>query len=84
METIVEIKPLEDYYLWLRFEDSFSSIVNLELIIKSGVSLKLKDKEYFNNVKIDDIRGIAWENGFDFCPNFLREYINSYNKTQNL
>jgi hypothetical protein len=31
---------------------------------------------YFNQVKIDEFGGIIWENGFDFCPNYLRELTN--------
>lgn len=77
MENIVEIKPLKDYNIWLRFDDDFSAVVNFKPFIKSGVSLKLKDKDYFDKVKIDEFGGIAWENGFDICPNFLREYIKS-------
>jgi len=36
-------------------------------------SAKLLDKKYFEKVKIDEFGGITWDNGYDFCPNFLRE-----------
>ena len=31
------------------------------------------DDDFFKRVKIDEFGGIVWENGFDFCPNYLRE-----------
>jgi len=30
------------------------------------------------NVKIDEFGGITWDNGFDFCPNYLRELSNNH------
>lgn len=75
MNTIIEIKPMNDYNLWIRYDDDFSAIVNLKQFIQSGISSKLNDKSYFDSVKIDELGGIAWDNGFDFCPNFLRDFI---------
>jgi hypothetical protein len=79
MENIIEIRPLNNYNIWVKFEDEFTATVNLKPFIQSGISSKLIDNNYFNNVKIDEFGGIAWENGFDFCPNFLRQYIESSN-----
>lgn len=31
------------------------------------------DKEKFQKAFIEPGRGIAWENGYDFCPNYLKE-----------
>jgi hypothetical protein len=49
--------------------------VDIKPFINGGISDALKDEEYFKNVKINEFFGITWENGFDFCPNFLRQYI---------
>ncbi len=79
MEAIIDVKPLDNYVLWVLFADNFNATVSIKPFITSGISTKLLDIEYFNQVKIDEFGGIAWENGFDFCPNFLRELINEAN-----
>jgi hypothetical protein len=73
METIIEVKPLDNYMVWVLFADNYNATINLKPFINSGISAKLLDVDYFKQVKIDDFGGISWENGFDFCPNYLRE-----------
>lgn len=75
MEVVVEIKPLNDYFLWIRFLDNKSGIIDVKPFIKSGISKKLEDKAYFQHVKIDEFGGICWDNGFDFCPEYLKSII---------
>ena len=76
MERIIEVKPAENYTLWVKFEDNYNSFVNIRPFITTGISTKLLDYDYFKKVKVDEFGGIAWENGFDFCPNFIRKLIN--------
>ncbi|MEJ7683172.1 MAG: hypothetical protein WKG06_36010 [Segetibacter sp.] len=38
-----------------------------------GFARELLNKENFVQVYIESGGGLAWENGFDFCPNFLHE-----------
>ena len=73
MEKIIEIKPLEDYKLWIKFSDNKVALINVLPFINDGISKDLLDKKYFDKVSIDEFGGATWENGFDFCPNFLRE-----------
>lgn len=73
MESIIDVRPLENYNIWVRFADNFNATINIRPYITTGISIKLLDVDYFKRVKIDEFGGIAWENGFDFCPNFLRE-----------
>ena len=56
------------------FQDGESKTINFQLLIGKGVSAALLDKDYFNQVAIDNGGGIEWPNGFDFCPNYLKEY----------
>lgn len=73
METIIDVKPLDNFKVWIRFSDNFDAIVNIKPYISTGISKKLMDNDFFKRVKIDEFGGIVWENGFDFCPNYLRE-----------
>ena len=80
MEKIIEVKPLDNFKVKVKFADNFSAEVDIKPFIRGGISDALKDKSFFQNVKVDDFNGISWDNGFDFCPNFLREYIESGRK----
>ena len=73
MEKVIEIKPLENHKIWVKFSDNKDALIDLRPFINEGISARLLDKSYFEKVNIDELGGISWENGFDFCPNFLRE-----------
>jgi len=73
MESIIEVRPLENYHIWMRFADNFDATIDIKPYITTGISTKLLEVEYFNQVEIDEFGGITWQNGFDFCPNYLRE-----------
>jgi hypothetical protein len=73
MEKVIEIKPLDNFEIWVLFADNYSAKINIKPFITSGISLKLLDTDFFQKVRIDEFGGIVWENGFDFCPNYLRE-----------
>jgi len=77
MDAIIEVKPLDNYKVWIRFSDNSDVIINLKPFISKGISAKLLDYDYFKQVRVDEFGGISWENGFDFCPNYLREIANS-------
>lgn len=78
---IIEVKPLSNYSIWVSFSDHVSGVLDIKPFITTGISHKLLDESYFKNVKIDEFGGICWENGFDFCPNYLRELIESSTQT---
>lgn len=73
MEAFIDVKPLDNYHIWVMFSDKFDAKINIKPFITTGISTKLLDVAYFNNVKIDEFNGVFWENGFDICPNFLRQ-----------
>jgi hypothetical protein len=73
IKNIVEAIPLEDYHIVLKFNDGIEKKIDIRPFIKNGVSSKLKDFNYFKKVQVVD-GFITWDNGFDFCPNFLYQY----------
>ncbi len=73
MNRIIKIETLDDHFLRIRFDDGFEAEVNLRPFIGKGFTAELLKQEKFNEVYIEDGGGIAWPNGYDFCPNFLRE-----------
>ena len=59
----------------MRFNDGESKIIDFKTLIGKGISHKLLDTDYFKLVAIDNGGGIEWPNGFDFCPNYLKEFV---------
>lgn len=73
MNKIIEFKVLENYRIWLKFLDLEEKIINFRPFLGAGFTAELLDHEKFEKVFIEPGGGIAWENGYDFCPNYLKE-----------
>lgn len=73
LKDIVEVRPLEAYQLYLRFEDDVTGIVDLKQIIEfTGIFAPLQDLTYFAKVTIHPKLGtVTWENGADLDPDVL-------------
>ena len=75
MNKIISFKILENFQIWLQFQDGESKVIDFTTLIGKGISEPLLEKDYFNQVSIDNGGGLEWPNGMDFCPNFLKDYI---------
>ena len=68
--SVVEVKPLENYYLWLRFENNEEKIFDIKPYLEIGKFQELKNKDLFNTVKIS-FDSIEWSNHLDLDPKLL-------------
>ena len=82
MEQLKQIKVIDGYYVWLKFEDGTEKVVNLRPLIGKGFTAELLAEEKFNELYIEPGGGLAWPNGFDICPNYLKEMENRNHKIQ--
>ncbi len=73
MNQVIELNVLDNYRIWLKFNDGAEKIINFRLFLGKGFTSDLLDYEKFKKVFIEPGGGIAWENGYDFCPNYLKE-----------
>ena len=73
MVKIISVKPLADKTIHLIFSDGLKANIDIKPFIRGGISDELKDDTIFNSVKLDNLSGICWDNGFDFCPDVLWE-----------
>jgi len=73
MNEVIDLKVLDNYQIWIRFKDGIEKIINLQKFLGKGISKELLEYENFKKVSIELGGGIAWYNGFDFCPNYLKE-----------
>ena len=69
--SIISIRVLDNYKLWIRFSTGETKIFDFEPLLNNGVFTNLKNKEYFNSVYID--YGIpVWGDGeIDIAPERL-------------
>jgi len=73
MHEIVKVKAKEKYTVWIKFADGREKTVNLQPFIGKGFSKELLDKEKFHKVFVEPGGGIAWDNGYDCCADFLND-----------
>jgi len=75
----VEAKHIQDYQVWIKFDDGKSGKINLIDEIWGEVFEPLKDIDYFRNFKIENDT-LSWENEADLAPDFLYELLNQQTK----
>jgi len=77
MIKITHIEPHRDFSIELTFSDGMRKNVDFKPFIGSDkISKPLNDFTYFSKVKIyDNGRGLYWPNEFDFCPDYLHDFV---------
>ncbi|MBL0050844.1 MAG: DUF2442 domain-containing protein [Bacteroidetes bacterium] len=68
--NIINVLAKDNYLLEIYFDDGKYKEIDVKQFIKNGVSSRLLDIEYFKKVKVQE-GFICWDNGYDFCPEFL-------------
>ena len=72
--SVVAARHVRDHVLWLRFSDGLVGEVDLAGRLRSRIFEPLKEIAQFAEVRVDPvIQTIAWPNGTDLAPEFLRE-----------
>ena len=69
---VAEAKYLQDYVIWVRFNDGVSGEVDLREELTGEVFAPLQDLAQFQRFRVDpEMETIVWENGADLAPEFL-------------
>jgi len=76
----VKIEPKDNYKIWLCYSDQTEGIVDLSYLVDHGVFKSLKDKDFFETVRITDAGSIAWGDDIELCPDSLYLKITGKNK----
>lgn len=72
----VTVKPLENYRLYLTFNNGISGEVDLTHELWGEVFEPLKDMTLFQTAHQDEVmQTVSWANGADFAPEFLMEML---------
>ncbi|MEG4024187.1 DUF2442 domain-containing protein [Microcoleus sp. S13C4] len=77
LKDISSVQPLENYQLYLKFEDNQEGVVDISQLIEfTGIFAPLQDLTYFKQVKLNPEWGtIYWENGADLDPDVLYSIV---------
>lgn len=71
---VTKAKYLENYTVWLAFNDGAEGRVDLMPELYGDMFIPLKNVEYFKSFRLEG-HTLSWPNGADFAPEFLREII---------
>ena len=71
---VTQAKYLENYKVWLSFNDGVEGEIDLASELYGEVFIPLKDKNFFKSFTLEG-HTLSWSNGADFAPEFLRENI---------
>jgi hypothetical protein len=70
---VVEARYVRDYTVWVRFNDGTYGEVDLAHELNGPIFETLRDVSEFKRFQIAG-HTIAWENGADLAPEFLRAH----------
>ena len=71
MPKPVEVKPLNDYRLRIKFSDGIEGIVDLSEFAGKGVFERWDDYREFQKVHIGPGGEVVWSDEIDLCPDAL-------------
>jgi hypothetical protein len=73
LKDIVEVWPLGEYRLRVRFEDGVEGVVDVATMVRfEGVFAPLRDHAKFADVRVNpEIGTICWPSGADLDPDVL-------------
>jgi len=77
MQSVVAVRPLDDFQLEVSFKDGTRGIVSLRERQFGPVFEPLRDVALFRQAAIDDFGAICWPNGADLAPDALYAQIRS-------
>ena len=71
MPKAIEVKALENYRLWVRFDDGVEGTVDLSQFVGKGVFRDWVDPQRFASVRVGPNGELAWGDEIDLCPDAL-------------
>jgi len=71
MARPIEIKPLPNFRLWMRYDDGTEGEVDLADLAGRGVFKAWDDLAFFNSVQLGSHGAIEWGMAIDICPDAM-------------
>ena len=67
----VEVRALEPYRIWLRYDDGVEGELDLSYLAGDGVFAAWEDHSFFAGVHLGPAGSIAWSERIDLCGDAL-------------
>ncbi|HOM17339.1 MAG TPA: DUF2442 domain-containing protein [Thermoguttaceae bacterium] len=71
MPRPLEVKPLKNYRIWIKYADGVEGEVDLSELVGKGVFAAWKDDREFQKVHIGSGGEIAWSDQIDLCADAI-------------
>ena len=71
MFRLIEVRPVPEYRLFLRYDDGVEGEVDLSSFVGHGVFNRLNDPGEFEKVAIGPSGEIQWSSQVDLCPDSM-------------
>ena len=68
MPKPTEVRPLDNYRIWVQYSDGIEGVVDLSDLAGVGVFALWNDYREFQKVHIGTSGEIAWNDQIDICP----------------
>lgn len=69
--NLVEVRPNENYCLFVRYDDGASGDVDLSAYAGTGVFAAWREPGLFERVKLAEAGHPEWPGGIDLCPHAI-------------
>jgi len=80
---VVEVKPEQDYFLFIRFKDGLSGRVELPPKSLTGALAPLLDANFFKQVFVDN-GAVAWPGDIDLAPDAMYAQVHGTQESMTL
>jgi len=71
MKKISSFRVLEDYQVWLRFDDGVEGMADLSALVGKGVFAAWRDYGFFRRAYVAAYGSLTWPGELDLCPDAL-------------
>ena len=73
---VVDVRVLQDFRIWLHFNDGIEGVANLAQSLDGAVFEPLRDPAVFAHARLDpELHTVAWANGADLAPEYLHALV---------
>ena len=76
MIRVAEVRHVQEYTLWIRFNDGVEGEVDLSDELEGPIFEPLHELGIFRSFQLHpDLHTVTWPNGADFAPEFLHDKV---------
>lgn len=79
MPKPIELRPLENYQVFVRYDDGVEGIADLSEFAGTGVFSLWNNYDAFRNVRIGPIGELSWNDSVELCPDSVYLMITGKN-----